>query len=67
VRLALEENHLLPGDPLRVYGSYTGAQPGDAHTQNETEAAAHEAGHTAAPSPDPTTLKPQETNPFSGE
>src|SRR5580658_2757444 len=69
VRLALEENHLLPGDPLRVYGSYGSAQPGGAHTQNEAEAAAREAGHTASGGgpADPTTLKPQETNPFSGE
>jgi moderate conductance mechanosensitive channel len=67
VRLALEENHLLPGDPLRVYGSYGSAQPGGAHTQNETEAAAREAGHGAEHAVDPTTIKPQETNPFSGE
>jgi moderate conductance mechanosensitive channel len=63
VRLALEEHHMLPGDPLRVYGAYTGAQLSGAHTQNEAEAAVHEAGHVV----DPTTIKPQETNPFSGE
>jgi moderate conductance mechanosensitive channel len=63
VRLALEENHLLPGDPLRVYGAYIGAQPGGAHTQNEAEAAGREAEHAV----DPTTIKPHETNPFSGE
>jgi small-conductance mechanosensitive channel len=54
VRLALEENHLLPGDPLRVYGA--GA------------AAGRPQGDSSQPAkPDPTTLKPQETNPFSGE
>ena len=53
VRLALEEHHLLPGDPGRIYGVHTPASPSsDEHTSN---------------APDPTTLKPQETNPFSGE
>lgn len=54
VRLALEEHGLLPGDPLRVYGTGTAAQqpPRDGGAQR---------------GPDPTTLKPQETNPFSGE
>jgi moderate conductance mechanosensitive channel len=54
VRLALEENHLLPGDPLRVYGG----------------AAAQNLAQEPGPGPaahDPTTLKPQESNPFSGE
>ncbi|MFP5206840.1 MAG: mechanosensitive ion channel family protein, partial [Acidobacteriota bacterium] len=54
VRLALEEHRLLPGDPLRVYGAgaAAGAPPRDSGR---------------AEAPDPTTLKPQETNPFSGE
>lgn len=54
VRLALEEHHLLPGDPLRVYGG----------------AAQQKAQEEAAPKPaaqDPTTIKPQETNPFASE
>jgi moderate conductance mechanosensitive channel len=56
VRLALEENGMLPGDPYRVYsgsgqsgqrqGTSTGAAEGQIH--------------------DPTTVKPQESNPFSG-
>jgi len=54
VRLALEERHILPGDPLRVYGA-----------QGAAAAARQEPEH--APAQDPTTLKPQETNPFSGE
>lgn len=53
VRLALEENHLLPGDPLRVYGAGVAAVPPPS-------------GPGRTPKPDPTTLKPQETNPFSG-
>jgi len=53
VRLALEEHHLLPGDPLRVYGGTAAPKPQP------------EPGR--APAPDPTTLKPQESNPFSGE
>lgn len=55
VRLTLEENHLLPGDPLRVYGGTA------AVAQMRPQSPA------AATKPDPTTLKPQETNPFSGE
>jgi small conductance mechanosensitive channel len=57
VRLALEEHHMLPGDPNRVFGAF-----------GETKAAqpTHEADEHAA-SPDPTTLKPHEVNPFSSE
>ena len=54
VRLAFEEQGLLPGDPLRVYGTPTPAAGG----HNEEPPAAKQ---------DPTTLKPQESNPFSGE
>jgi len=56
VALALEENQMLPGDPLRVYGSskdagtLPGAAPAAKAVQNE---------------PDPTTIKPGESNPFS--
>jgi len=50
VRLALEENNLLPGDPYRVY-SGAAEKP-----------RARSAGD--APKPDPTTIKPQESNPF---
>jgi moderate conductance mechanosensitive channel len=60
VRLALEQNHLLPGDPLRVFNSFDGSRQA---------ASASSAGQEpAAPNPkDPTTLKPQEANPFTGE
>ena len=54
IRLALEEHHLLPGSPYRVLS-------GSGKTTN----AAREA---EAPKPaDPTTAKPNETNPFTGE
>lgn len=54
VRLALEENHMLPGDPLRVF---SGAQAG---------AAQRNTGATQA-AVDPTTLQAQIINPFTGE
>jgi small-conductance mechanosensitive channel len=54
VRLALEQNRLLPGDPLRVYGGGAAApQPS--------------AGPARPPASDPTARKPQETDPFSGQ
>ena len=55
VRLALEENHMLPGDPYRVY---TGG------TENVPRPAAAAAAEQAKR--DPTTIKPQESNPFGG-
>jgi small conductance mechanosensitive channel len=57
IRIALAENGLLPGDPLRVYGSnvqFTG-------TNHSSEAGAK------AVAVDPTTAKPNEINPFTGE
>jgi small conductance mechanosensitive channel len=57
VRLALEEQGLLPGDPGRVFNTFI-----DNGSTKRTRPAAK-----AAPKPDPTTLKPQEGNPFSGE
>jgi small conductance mechanosensitive channel len=53
LRLALEENNMLPGSPFRVPGGKGIAMPGEQAK--------------AAPAPDPTTNKPNETNPFSGE
>ena len=58
VRLALEEHHLLPGDPNRVFSLSGDATAAGAPRKSED---------APAPHPDPTTLKPQETNPFSGE
>jgi small conductance mechanosensitive channel len=62
VRLALEEHHMLPGDPNRVFNSFVDNVAG---SQDTAPARAQE--HEAAPARDPTTLKPQETNPFTGE
>lgn len=58
VRIALEENHVLPGDPMRVYSFGGGMMENPA---------ARPPGEKAAKAVDPTTIKPQETNPFSGQ
>lgn len=64
VRLELEAEHLLPGDPFRIFSSFTEQAVSDA---------AHAASTPNRPSPeaalslDPTLLKAKETNPFSGE
>jgi len=64
VRLALEEHHMLPGDPLRVFTTFV-RDGGDSHGGTPT---APPAAREPEPKPqDPTTLKPQESNPFSGE
>jgi small conductance mechanosensitive channel len=55
VRLALEEKHLLPGDPNRVFNTFM------------DKAASARPAMEAAPGADPTTLKPQGSNPFSSE
>ena len=62
VRIALEENHLLPGDPNRVFNSFVD-RLGGPHSAAPMSAAEHE----APPQRDPTTIKPQESNPFTGE
>jgi moderate conductance mechanosensitive channel len=57
VRLALEEHHLLPGDPNRVFNAFADRVAGTcSRPAPET-----------APEHDPTLLKPQEGNPFSSE
>lgn len=53
VRIALEDNHLLPGDPYRVYSGAADGKTPSARPASE------------APKPDPTTIKPQESNPFA--
>jgi small conductance mechanosensitive channel len=53
IRLALEENNMLPGSPFRITGGKGLAAPGE---QAKAE-----------PVPDPTTNKPNEINPFAGE
>ncbi|MGD0729727.1 MAG: mechanosensitive ion channel family protein [Terracidiphilus sp.] len=57
VRLALEEHHMLPGDPNRVF-NLSGAIAASPGSKSEPE---------AAPAHDPTLLKPQSSNPFTGE
>jgi small conductance mechanosensitive channel len=57
VRLALEEHHLLPGSPYRVFNTFL-----DAGADDRSQPAAE-----AAPQPDPTMLKSQESNPFASE
>jgi small conductance mechanosensitive channel len=54
VRIALEENNMLPGDPYRVYTR------GGSADQRSSAAAAADAKQAG----DPTTVKPQESNPF---
>ncbi len=54
IRLALEEHNLLPGSPYRISSS-----------SRQTTAATLEG--EVAKAPDPTTAKPNETNPFTGE
>jgi small conductance mechanosensitive channel len=62
VRIALEEHQILPGDPMRVFNAF-GVQGND-QTQPVSPAAEHE---PPPPHRDPTIIKPQETNPFTGE
>jgi moderate conductance mechanosensitive channel len=52
IRLALEKNNLLPGSPYRVL---SGTSPSAGREPEPAKAA------------DPTTAKPNETNPFTGE
>jgi len=57
VRLALEVNHLLPGDPNRIFSAFVDkAVGGRKRAEAET-----------APEADPTTLKAQDGSPFAGE
>ncbi len=69
VRLALEENNLLPGDPNRVFSSFLS----EAHSSEDRQAETGSAGLTGhsqpetPPTHDPTTLKPADSNPFSAD
>jgi moderate conductance mechanosensitive channel len=62
VRIALEQNHMLPGDPNRVFNSFVDTVAGPHGTVRSPQSE-----HEPAAAPDPTTIKPQESNPFSGE
>jgi small conductance mechanosensitive channel len=67
VRLALEQNGMLPGDPNRVFREFTPeGQPQLAAGQQE-DGHTPEHGNEPAAKVDPTTIKPHETNPFTGE
>ena len=55
VRLALEENHLLPGAPNRVFNTFMDTAASGSGVPDSN----------SAPGADPTTLKPQDGNPFS--
>ena len=63
VRLALEKNHLLPGDPNRIFNTFT-AEDRDGGSPSPSPRSGPEA---ETKHPDPTTIKAPETNPFSGE
>jgi small conductance mechanosensitive channel len=54
IRIALAENGLLPGDPLRVYGS-------------NIQLVGSRTNETAVSAADPTAAKPNQINPFTGE
>jgi small conductance mechanosensitive channel len=55
VRLALEEHHLLPGDPNRVFHAFGDEEAAGGGAREETHAA------------DPTLRKPESGSPFGGE
>ncbi|MGD0095313.1 MAG: mechanosensitive ion channel family protein [Terracidiphilus sp.] len=61
VRLALEEQGLLPGDPNRVFRTFS--EDASDHTPDGRTRPPAE----SAPQHDPTTLKPHEANLFGGE
>lgn len=62
VRVALEEHGLLPGDPNRVFNSFM-----DKATGRVSAGQGKTVEHEPPPARDPTTIKPQESNPFTGE
>ena len=53
IRIALEENNMLPGSPFRVIGGHGPTLPSERPA--------------AAPVADPTTIKPHEVNPFEAQ
>lgn len=59
IRLALEEHDMLPGSPYRL--------PNHPGQPAATIGAIAGAASSAIPAPDPTSAKPNETNPFSGQ
>jgi small-conductance mechanosensitive channel len=65
VRIALEENSMLPGDPNRIFREFSGAPGSLSAPPADTEQTA-KAGHPAAEkaAPDPTAIAPDTHNPF---
>ncbi|MGA8163205.1 MAG: hypothetical protein WCB76_20520, partial [Acidobacteriaceae bacterium] len=62
IRLALEEHGMLPGDPMRVYRKGSGQRTADSGQDAVQIEESRE-----VEKPDPTTIKPAEGNPFTGE
>jgi small conductance mechanosensitive channel len=64
IRIALEQNGILPGDPMRVFspGEYSERSNGTGVPRN-----GQGAEEAVAARNDPTAAKPRETNPFTGE
>ncbi len=58
IRLALDENGILPGDPLRVLSGGASNAAASGGIMSEAQLSS---------TPDPTTAKARETNPFTGE
>ena len=57
VRLALEQHHMLPGDPNRIFNTFVSTEPPRPGRRAEEPAAA----------PDPTTLKPHDGSLFNSD
>jgi small conductance mechanosensitive channel len=57
VRLALEEHHLLPGDPDRIFNSFL----------NKVTGSGRQPAQESTSESDPTTNKAPDSNPFSGQ
>jgi small conductance mechanosensitive channel len=62
VRLALEQNHLLPGDPNRVFQTFGAGSDSGRGEQTSTAA-----GEQHLRGNDPTAIPPRESNPFAVE
>jgi len=63
VRLALEQHHMLPRDPYRIFNTFT-SEDRDAPAGTEVGGAQVHAEPEPGHAHDPTTLKPHEANPF---
>jgi len=66
VRMALEDDHVLPGDPNRVFYTFEGTSVNQ-QSDGENRRSPRQPEHQESPKVDPTQLKPHDANPFSGE